>query len=76
MAATLRFNDGAIEFEVAGDSRLGGQFLLADGGATADVVESLPADTGAVLGLGFDDGWFGDVDRLRSRRTPAETPTT
>jgi hypothetical protein len=61
MAATLRFNDGAIEFEVAGDSHLSGQFLLADGGASADVVESLPADTAAAYGLGFADGWFGDV---------------
>ena len=61
MAATLRFNDGAIEFEVAGDSHLSGQFLLADGGASADVVESLPADTAAAYGLGFADGWFGDM---------------
>ena len=61
MAATLRFNDGAIEFEVAGDSNLSGQFLLADGGASADVVETLPADTAAAYGLGFADGWFGDI---------------
>ena len=66
MAATLRFNDGAIEFEVAGDSHLSGQFLLADGGASADVVESLPADTAAAYGLGFADGWFGDMmDHVR-----------
>ena len=31
MAATLRFDDGAIEFEMAGDSNLSGQFLLAAG---------------------------------------------
>ena len=61
MAATLRFDDGAIEFEVAGDSHLSGQFLLADGGASADVVESLPGDTAAAYGLGFADGWFGDL---------------
>jgi hypothetical protein len=61
MAATLRFNDGAIEFEVAGDSHLSGQFLLADGGASADVVKTLPADTAAAYGLGFADGWFGDI---------------
>jgi len=61
MAATLRFNDGAIEFEVAGDSHLSGQFLLADGGASAEVVKTLPADTAAAYGLGFADGWFGDI---------------
>ena len=61
MAATLRFNDGAIELEMAGDSHLSGQFLLADGGASADVVKTLPADTAAAYGLGFADGWFGDI---------------
>ena len=61
MAATLRFNDGAIEFEMAGDANLSGQFLLAGGGASADVVETLPADTAAAYGLGFADGWFGDI---------------
>jgi len=60
MAATLRFDDGAIELEVAGDSTLGGGALVT-GGGTADVVSSLPSDTGAVLGLGFKEGWFGDV---------------
>jgi hypothetical protein len=59
MAMTLRFDDGAIELEAAGDS-VGMPGVLTAGG-TADVVESLPADTGAVLGLGFADGWFGDL---------------
>jgi hypothetical protein len=59
MAMTLRFDDGAIELEAAGDS-VGMPGVLSAGG-TADVVESLPAGTGAVLGLGFADGWFGDL---------------
>jgi hypothetical protein len=59
MAATLRFHDGAVELEAAGDNSIGGTFL--SGGGTADVVKSLPGDTGAVLGLGFKEGWFGDV---------------
>ena len=76
MAATIRFDDGAIELEAAGDSNLSGQSLLADGGA-ADVVESLPGDTGAVLGLGFADGWFGDLidtfaSLLRTERRRAD----
>jgi hypothetical protein len=60
MAATIRFDDGAVEMEVAGDSSVGGSSFL-NGGGTADVVKSLPSDTGAVLGLGFKEGWFGDI---------------
>ncbi len=60
MAATLRFNGGAIEFEMAGDGNLSGQ-LLTSGGASADVIQTLPADTAAAYGLGFADGWFGDI---------------
>jgi hypothetical protein len=59
MAATVRFDDGAVELEAAGDHSIGGTFL--SGGGTADVVTSLPGDTGAVLGLGFKEGWFGDI---------------
>jgi hypothetical protein len=58
MAATVRFDDGAVELELAGDSTVAGKAL---GGGTADVVSSLPSDTGAVLGMGFKAGWFGDI---------------
>ncbi len=60
MAATVRFDDGAIELEAAGDSSMGGASFVS-GGGTADVVSTLPSDTGALLGLGFADGWFGDL---------------
>ena len=60
LAVTVRFDDGAIELETAGDAGIGIPGLSASG-ATADVVQSLPADTGAVYGLGFADGWFGDL---------------
>ena len=60
MAATLRFNDGAIEFEMAGDGNLSGQ-IMPDGGASAEVVQTLPADTAAAYGLGFADGWFSKI---------------
>ena len=59
MAATIRFADGAIELEAAGDAGLGSTVPL--GGSTADVVESLPSDSGAVVALGFKEGWFGDI---------------
>ena len=35
--------------------------LLTGGGASADVIQTLPADTAAAYGLGFADGWFGDI---------------
>jgi hypothetical protein len=60
MAVTVRFSDGAIEVEAAGDSSLGGTSFLT-GGANADVVKTLPSDTGAALGVGFADGWFDDL---------------
>jgi hypothetical protein len=60
MAITVRFDDGAVEMESAGDSSVPALTMLS-GGGTADVVKSLPADTGAVLGVGFADGWFGDL---------------
>ncbi len=60
LAMTIRFDDGAIELEGAGDSSVGLPGITTAGG-TADVVESLPGDTGAVLGVGFADGWFGDL---------------
>jgi len=37
-----------------------GQAMIA-GGGSADVVSSLPSDTGAVIGMGFADGWFSDI---------------
>jgi hypothetical protein len=56
---TVRFDDGAIELETAVDAVIGTPSC--SGGGTADVVESLPADTGPSYGVGFADGWFGDV---------------
>ena len=73
MAVTVRFSDGAIEVEAAGDSSLGGTTFLS-GGATADVVQSLPSDTGAVLGLGFKQRLVRRHRSTTSRPTPAQTP--
>jgi Protein of unknown function (DUF3352) len=76
-AVTVRFDDGAIEVEAAGDKDLMGYGLLGGGGG-ADAMSTLPADTAAAFGAGFDEGWFtslmeyaapfvggtGDVDEL------------
>jgi hypothetical protein len=66
MAATVRFDDGALELEVAGDPGLSrGQLYATDHGD--DAVSTLPEDTAAAIGVGFEQGWFTDlVDQMAS----------
>lgn len=65
-AGAVRFDDGALELDVA----VGGdEELLAEAAGTAggEAVRSLPEDTAAALGVGFVDGWADTlVDRLES----------
>jgi hypothetical protein len=56
VAATLRFDDGAIELESVGGAATTQQSLTATD-AGDDVLASLPADTAAAVGLGLQDGW-------------------
>ena len=79
MAATVRFDDGALELEVAGDASLSAAVpARRRRRPRRDVVATLPADTAAAFGLGFADGWFADlVDTFASysgdeRRGPDE----
>ncbi len=66
MAATLRFNDGALELEVAGDPGVSSQALYGTDRGD-DVVATLPEDTAAAVGVGFDNGWFSAfVDQMAS----------
>ncbi len=64
-AFTVRFDDGALELETAGDP---GQSMMALSGldqSASDLVAGLPDDTVAAFGVGFDDGWFTQmVDNL------------
>ncbi len=57
MAATLRFDDGALEFEVAGATGTDKQMQLFATDRGDDVITTLPEDTAAALGFGFADGW-------------------
>lgn len=59
MAATLRFDDGSLELEVAADPGKSQDALDADRGG--DVLATLPDDTAAAIGMGFAEGWFGDL---------------
>jgi hypothetical protein len=56
MAATVRFDDGALELEAVGDAAALRQSYY-DMGAGDDVLASLPADTAAAFGVGLADGW-------------------
>jgi hypothetical protein len=57
MAATLRFDDGALEFEVVG---AGGDEQMATFATDRgdDVVSTLPDDTAVALGFGLPEGWL------------------
>ena len=64
MAATIRFDNGAVELEVAGDPGVGAKALYGTDRGD-DVLATLPDDTAAAIGVGFDDGWFTEmVDRM------------
>lgn len=57
MAATLRFDDGALELEIAGagtEDQM--QMLATDRGD--DVMTTLPENTAVALGFGFAEGWL------------------
>ena len=60
VAVSVRFDDGALEIESAGGygSRLDSLFGSDRG---ADVVETLPDDTAAAIGVGFEEGWLTQV---------------
>ncbi|MCW2795440.1 MAG: hypothetical protein JWM79_937 [Nocardioides sp.] len=66
-AATIRFDDGSLEVELASDPGLAQTSMFA-GGNASDVLARLPDDTAAAVGVGFADGWFGDlVDAVASQ---------
>ena len=65
-AATVRFDDGALELEMAGDPGVSRTGLYGTDRGD-DVVATLPEDTAAAIGVGFQDGWFTDfVDQMAS----------
>ena len=60
LAVTLRFDDGAVELEMAGDAAVTSRGIPTTE-AGDDVLSTLPEDTAAAIGVGFADGWFGKV---------------
>ena len=60
LAVTVRFDDGALEVESAGDvTGIGfGLSALYASDRGADVMETLPDDTALAMGAGFEPGWL------------------
>lgn len=58
MAATLRFDEGALEFEVAGAAGTEDQMQMLASDRGDDVITTLPEDTAAAFGFGFAEGWL------------------
>ena len=74
VAATLRFDDGALELESVGDAATTRQSYVATD-AGDDVLASLPADTAAAIGVGLQDGWAQALlDQVTSVLGSGETP--
>jgi hypothetical protein len=65
-AMTLRFDDGAVEMELAGDAAITNQAIpMSDQGD--DVLATLPEDTAFAVGVGLSEGWFGQyLDQVES----------
>ena len=57
----IRFDDGSLEVEVAADGSFAGLGSLTTSDHGGDVLATLPEDTAAAFGVGFESGWFEDV---------------
>ena len=65
LGGVVRFDDGALELELVSDRIEGTMGNLVAGTAGDDVLAALPADTAAVFGAGFREGWgVGFVERF------------
>ena len=57
----VRFDDGALEVESAGDTTAFGLSTLYSSDRGADVMETLPDDTALAMGAGFEPGWLTEL---------------
>jgi hypothetical protein len=74
LAVSVRFDDGALEVEAAGDTGLtSAAWYGTDRGA--DVLETLPADTAAAFGVGFEEGWLTQLADQMATYTGGEMTT-
>ncbi len=57
----VRFSDGSLEVEVAIDNTFSGASSTTFSDQGGDVIATLPEETAAALGIGFEPGWFSAV---------------
>jgi hypothetical protein len=61
MAITVRFDDGSLEVEAASGIDDLGLNSVTSSDAAGEAISTLPEDTAAAIGLGFEPGWFEEV---------------
>lgn len=67
MAATVRFDDGAVEIEYAASNYQADLTKFVDSETGAEMVAGLPDDTVAAFGLSLEKGWAGAMlDYIKS----------
>ena len=75
MAATVRFDDGAVEIEYATSNYQPDMTKFLDSKTGAEMVAALPDDTVAAFGMSLEEGWAGALlDYLKSS-LPEESAT-
>ena len=75
MAATVRFDDGAVEIEYAMSNYQPDLTKFIDSQNGADMVAGLPDDTVAAFGMSLEEGWAGAMLDYVKRNLPDESAT-
>jgi hypothetical protein len=72
LAVAVRFDDGALEIESAGDLTGLGLSALYSSDRGADVMQTLPDDTALAMGAGFEPGWVTELAERAASFTGGE----
>ena len=75
MAATVRFDDGAVEIEYAMSNYQPDMTKFIDSQNGADMVAGLPDDTVAAFGMSLEEGWAGAMLDYVKSNLPDESAT-
>ncbi|MFC6344048.1 DUF3352 domain-containing protein, partial [Nocardioides hankookensis] len=59
-AATVRFDDGGLELELAADPAATGKSVT-EGDEAGEAIATLPDDTAAAIGVSFEEGWLTEL---------------
>ena len=75
MAATVRYDDGAVEIEYAMSNYQPDMTKFIDSQNGADMVAGLPDDTVAAFGMSLEEGWAGAMLDYVKSNLPDESAT-